>query len=547
VLRLPPSVAERLAFRDSRIAYVEADAPVHAIATQTPVTWGLDRIDQRSATLDNSFTYNATGAGVTAYIIDTGIRFSHSEFGGRAVAGVDVMGVDGTDCNGHGTHVAGTVGGATYGVAKAVKLVSVRVLGCDGSGTVAGAIAGIDWVTGHHQAGAPAVANMSLGASASPSLDNAVANSIADGVTYAIAAGNGNAFGFGINACDTSPARVVAALTIGATDRTDRKATWSNFGMCVDWFAPGVSITSGWSSGDSAVNTISGTSMAAPHTAGAAALYLQANPGATPAALRTALFNLTTKGVVTSSSTTNNHLLFAGGGAPPPPPTYACSNNLDDDGDGKVDYPADPGCTGATDTNETDAPPPPPPPACSNGADDDGDGKVDYPADPGCTSSNDTDEFDASVPPTTVSAFPSALTINTGALQSGGVSSLAADDGVYLHVNSSFATVRWSGRIVGVPNTLKSLKVTYRGLNSSTCTQTIWIWNSRTSTYESLGSRSVGVTEVETTASPTGVLADYVSGAAGNGDVDVRVGCSGSSFFTSFLSSAELLKVSYAP
>ncbi|MDQ3932274.1 MAG: S8 family peptidase, partial [Actinomycetota bacterium] len=212
--------------------------------------------------------------------------------------------------HGHGTHVAGTTGGATYGVAKSVTLIAVRVLNCLGSGPTSGVIAGVDWVTANHPAGAPAVANMSLGGGGSTALDTAVKNSIADGVSYAVAAGNGNLLGWAQNACNSSPARVPAAMTIAATDRTDRKASWSNYGSCVDWFAPGVSITSAWSSNDTATNTISGTSMATPHTAGVAVLYLQSNPGATPAAVRAALFNNTTKGVVMSSNTTNNHLLY---------------------------------------------------------------------------------------------------------------------------------------------------------------------------------------------------------------------------------------------
>ena len=310
VLRISPAAAERLAARDQRIAFVEADAPVEAFATQSPVTWGLDRIDQRNRPLSNSYTYTATGSGVTAYIVDTGIRYTHVDFGGRAVAGFDAFGGSGSDCHGHGTHVAGTVGGATYGVAKSVQLVAVRVLSCSGSGTTAGVIAGVDWVTAHHLPGAPAVANMSLGGGASTALDTAVRNSIADGVTYAVAAGNGNSGGRQQDACKYSPARVSEALTIGATDSSDRKASWSNYGPCVDWFAPGVSITSAWHTSNTATNTISGTSMATPHTAGVAAQYLQTNPGASPATVRSVLFNDTTKGIVTSSSTTNNHLLF---------------------------------------------------------------------------------------------------------------------------------------------------------------------------------------------------------------------------------------------
>jgi subtilisin family serine protease len=291
---------------DARVESVERDGEVTAFTTQTNATWGLDRIDQQSLPLSGTYTYTNTGASVTAYIIDTGIRFGHSEFAGRAVSGFDsVDGGSADDCHGHGTHVAGTVGGTTYGVAKGVSLVAVRVLGCDGSGTTSGVIAGVDWVSGNHASGQPAVANMSLGGSRSNALDNAVRSSIADGVSYAIAAGNSNR-----NACHFSPARVSEAMTIGATDQSDRRASFSNLGDCVDWFAPGVGITSAWSTSNTATATISGTSMATPHTAGVAALYLQSNPSASPATLRGALFDATTKGVVTSARTTNNHLLF---------------------------------------------------------------------------------------------------------------------------------------------------------------------------------------------------------------------------------------------
>jgi len=296
---------------DDRVEYVERDAEVAAFTTQANATWGLDRIDQRALPLSTTFTYSSTGSGVKAYIIDTGIRTSHSDFGSRVVQGTDTIdGGAADDCNGHGTHVAGTVGGATYGVAKSVTLVAVRVLNCSGSGTTSGVIAGVDWVTANHLAGQPAVANMSLGGGASSSLDTAVRNSIADGVSYAIAAGNGNVAGRHQDACKSSPARVTEAMTISATDKTDTKASWANYGNCVDWFAPGVGITSAWHSSDSATNTISGTSMATPHTAGVAALYLQGNPSASPATVRGALFDLTTKGIVASSRTTNNHLLF---------------------------------------------------------------------------------------------------------------------------------------------------------------------------------------------------------------------------------------------
>jgi len=310
-LTLPAAAAPGIA-ADPRVSYVEPDGVVTASTTQTGATWGIDRIDQRSLPLSGTFTYFATGSGVKAYIIDTGIRYSHTQFGGRAIKGVDEVTIGGSaaDCNGHGTHVSGTVGGSTYGVAKAVTLVAVRVLNCSGSGSTSGVIAGVDWVTGNHAAGAPAVANMSLGGGASSSLDAAVNNSIADGVSYAIAAGNGDIFGNPQNACNFSPARVAAAMTISATDRTDTKASWANYGSCVDWFAPGVSITSAWYSSDTATNTISGTSMATPHTAGVAAQYLQTHTTASPATVRSALFNLTTKSIVKSSNTTNNHLLF---------------------------------------------------------------------------------------------------------------------------------------------------------------------------------------------------------------------------------------------
>jgi subtilisin family serine protease len=307
---LPAAAVDALA-RDSRVAYIEPDAPVQAFATQSGATWGLDRIDQRALPLSGTFSYTNTGSGVKAYIIDTGIRLTHSDFGGRATSGYDAVdGGTADDCNGHGTHVAGTVGGSTYGAAKGVSLVAVRVLNCSGSGTTSGVIAGVDWVTANHAAGAPAVANMSLGGGASSSLDTAVSNSIADGVSYAVAAGNGNMGGIAQDACKYSPARVSAAITIGATDSTDRKASWSNYGNCVDWFAPGVGITSAWYTGDTSTNTISGTSMATPHVAGVAALYLQGNPSATPSTLRDALYANTTKGIVTSSKTANSHLLF---------------------------------------------------------------------------------------------------------------------------------------------------------------------------------------------------------------------------------------------
>jgi subtilisin family serine protease len=296
---------------DPRVALVEEDSPVYATTTQTGATWGLDRIDQAALPLSGTYTYTSDGSGVHAYIIDTGVRATHADFGGRASVGYDAVGdgQNGNDCNGHGTHTAGTVGSTTYGVAKGVSLVAVRVLDCNGSGTTAGVIAGIDWVTANHVS--PAVANMSLGGSANASLDSAVNRSIASGVTYAIAAGNGNFLGIAQNACNTSPARVAAAITVGATDNTDKKASWSNYGTCLDIFAPGVNITSTWNTSDTATNTISGTSMATPHVAGVAALYLQTHPTASPATVSAALVANATLNKVTSPGTGSpNRLLF---------------------------------------------------------------------------------------------------------------------------------------------------------------------------------------------------------------------------------------------
>ncbi|MEU2154452.1 S8 family peptidase [Streptomyces sp. NPDC019396] len=284
---------------DPRVAYVEQNAVIRISETQSKAPWGLDRLDQRELPLSTTYSYGTTASNVNAYVIDTGIRTSHNEFGGRASVGTDTVGDgrNGQDCQGHGTHVAGTVGGRTYGVAKNVKLIAVRVLDCEGSGTTAGVIAGVDWVTAH--ATKPAVANMSLGGTASPSLDDAVKRSIASGVSYAIAAGNGNFLGLPANACNYSPARVPEAITVGATDNRDRRASFSNFGTCLDLFAPGVDITSAWKDSNTATNTISGTSMATPHTAGVAALYLATHPTATPAQVRNALVNAATSGKVT--------------------------------------------------------------------------------------------------------------------------------------------------------------------------------------------------------------------------------------------------------
>lgn len=293
---------------DPRVAWVEEDAEVELNATQSNATWGLDRIDQRDRPLNGTYVYNATGSGVKAYIIDTGILGSHNEFGGRVISGYTAIsdGRGTTDCNGHGTHVAGTVGGSTYGVAKSVTLVPVRVLDCNGSGSNSGVIAGVDWVTTNHLAGQPAVANMSLGGGASSALDTAVRNSIADGVTYVVASGNSNA-----DACNYSPARVTEAITVNSSTSTDARSSFSNWGSCTDLFAPGSSITSAWYTSNTATNTISGTSMASPHVAGAASLYLQGNTGASPSTVWAAIRDSASVNKISSVSGSPNLLLYS--------------------------------------------------------------------------------------------------------------------------------------------------------------------------------------------------------------------------------------------
>jgi aqualysin 1 len=292
---------------DPSVAAVERDSIVTIADTQPSAPWGLDRVDQRDLPLSTTYTYTARGSGVTAYVVDTGIRFSHRDFGGRAVSGFDAIdGGTADDCNGHGTHVSSTAGGGTYGVAKGVRLVAVRVLDCGGGGSLSGVIAGIDWAVANHQTGQAAVANMSLGGSPSVALDSAVTRLINDGVTVVVAAGNSSA-----NACQTSPARVPAAVTVAASSRTDAFASFSNWGSCVDVIAPGVSITAAWRSSDTATRAVSGTSMASPHTAGAAAKILQGSPGATPATVATTIRNEASVNKVTGvPSGTPNRLLY---------------------------------------------------------------------------------------------------------------------------------------------------------------------------------------------------------------------------------------------
>ncbi|NBR00638.1 MAG: S8 family peptidase [Actinobacteria bacterium] len=299
--------------RNPNVLSIEQDSTVYIEATQTPATWGLDRIDQRSLPLSNTFSYNEAIPGIYAFIVDTGILANHSEFTGRVQVGLAydaiTSGGSASDCNGHGTHVAATVGGATYGVAKKVLLVPVKVLDCAGSGSISGVIAGIDYVV---KSGLrPALANMSLGGGASSALDAAVANAVSQGVTVVVAAGNSNR-----DACNHSPARVASAITVGATDSSDSRASYSNFGKCLDLFAPGSSITSAWYTATNAIATLSGTSMASPHVAGVAALVIGSGIASPSAVVAEIKKNATSNKVGSAGRGSPNLLLYS----PPPAP-----------------------------------------------------------------------------------------------------------------------------------------------------------------------------------------------------------------------------------
>ncbi|MCU4401006.1 S8 family peptidase [Acinetobacter pittii] len=292
--------------KNPKVVSVENDTIMKIDATtQSNPDWGLDRIDQKNLPLDSAYSYSQTGSGTTAYIVDTGILSTHQQFSGRVLSGYTAIsdGNGTSDCHGHGTHVAGTVGGSTYGVAKNVSLVPIRILGCDGSGASSNVIAGLDWILKNGKK--PAVVNMSLGGEANASLDSAVENLFNNGYVMVVAAGNSNT-----DACSTSPARVSKAITVAATDSTDTRASYSNYGSCVDIFAPGSQINSSWIGSNTATKVLNGTSMATPHVVGVVAEMLQSTPTTTPQTISTNLLNQASSNVVKNPSGSPNRLLY---------------------------------------------------------------------------------------------------------------------------------------------------------------------------------------------------------------------------------------------
>lgn len=305
-LKVPANHADKVLNKlgnHPHIDIVEPDRLVERSSYQNSVRWNLDRIDQRDINFDSKYYYTNSAENVTVYVVDSGINYDHVDFEGRASFGFDVFGENGADCDGHGTHVAATIGGKTWGVAKKANLVSVRVLDCDGNSTTSRVIAGINWI--NENASGPSIVNMSLSGGGSYAMDAAVRNSIESGVTYVFASGNSNA-----DACNYSPSRVGEGITVAASTSADSRASYSNYGSCVDTFAPGSSIRSAWIGSNTMERTISGSSMAAPHVTGAAAIYLQDNPNASPGEVEAYILSETTKSVVTGSNSVNNHLLY---------------------------------------------------------------------------------------------------------------------------------------------------------------------------------------------------------------------------------------------